>query len=76
MSDLNCHLDGTESRFLIQLMTGQHVAIQGPAIAYAAKLLRKLNDLHINQPLDRNNEELIQQELRILTSIQSAEMFE
>lgn len=73
MADNNCHLDGTESRFLIQLLTGPQVAIQGPAIAYANKLLQKLNNLHVNQPVDQNDKEAMQRELRLLTAIQSAE---
>lgn len=72
----NCYLNGTESRFLIQLLTGPHVAIQGPALAYANQLLQKLNNLHMNQPVDQSVQEVVQTELRLLTAIQGAEVTE
>ena len=73
MEKSNCNLDGTEARFLLQLLTGGHVAVTGPTIAYAAKLAEKLNNLHMNQPVDHENQEAMTKEVRLLSGIQGAE---
>ena len=66
----NCNLDGTEARFLIQLLTGHHVAIAGPAIPFANQLFEKLTDLHLNQPIKTDDDEEISRETTLLGSIQ------
>lgn len=69
MSEPNIALTGSESRFLVRLITDPRILIRGNGLIFAANLLLKINSLHLNQPLDQSNDEALHSEQIVLSSI-------
>jgi len=69
MPENNTNLSGLESRLLIRILTDTKLLYRGNAVFPIANLLSKLNNLHLNQPLNQEDEEALRTEQIILSSI-------
>jgi hypothetical protein len=69
MLENNINITGPEARFILRLLSDTRILYRGNGVYFVARLLEKFNNLHLNQPLNQDDEEALRAEQIILSSI-------